>query len=150
MDIKKMSSEELEKFSHLDIAYNILKYEKKKLSTVELLKEVCSVLNYEDSEFENLIGDFYTSLNLDKRFLLVDNKWDLAENHAIRIIVDDDMDDDDVEEYEDIDEEDPEEVEDEAVIDDTEILEDIDEDLDDDMEDLTILSEEEMDEEENL
>lgn len=149
MDIKKMSSEELEKFSHLDIAYNILKYEKKKLSTVELLKEVCSVLNYEDSEFENLIGDFYTSLNLDKRFLLVDNKWNLAENHAIKIIVDDDMDDD-VEEYEDIDEEDPEEVEDEAVIDDTEILEDIDEDLDDDMEDLTILSEEEMDEEENL
>ena len=74
MDIKKMSSEELEKYSHLDIAYNILKYEKKKLSTVELLKEVCSVLNYEDSEFENLIGDFYTSLNLDKRFLLVDNK----------------------------------------------------------------------------
>ncbi len=139
MDIKKMSSEELEKFSHLDIAYNILKYEKKKLSTVELLKEVCSVLNYEDSEFENLIGDFYTSLNLDKRFLLVDNKWDLAENHAIKIIVDDDMD-----------EEDPEEVEDEAVIDDTEILEDIDEDLDDDIEDLTILSEEEMDEEENL
>ena len=49
-----------------------------------------------------------------------------------------------------MDEEDPEEVEDEAVIDDTEILEDIDEDLDDDMEDLTILSEEEMDEEENL
>lgn len=29
MDIKKMSSEELEKYSHLDIAYNILKYERK-------------------------------------------------------------------------------------------------------------------------
>ena len=71
MDIKKMSKEEVEKLSHLDIAYNLLKHEHKTLTTVELLKEVCDVLGYGDNEFEDLIGDFYTSLNLDKRFILI-------------------------------------------------------------------------------
>ena len=93
MNIKKMSNEELEKLSHMDIAYNILKFENKQLNTVDLLKEVCNILKYDESEFENLIGDFYTSLNLDKRFIFIENKWDLTENHSVKIIVEDDMDD---------------------------------------------------------
>ena len=40
MNIKKMSNEELEKLSHMDIAYNILKFENKQLNTVDLLKEI--------------------------------------------------------------------------------------------------------------
>ena len=36
MDIRKMTSEELEKLSHLDIAYNIIKNEKKVLNTLDL------------------------------------------------------------------------------------------------------------------
>ena len=97
---------------------------------------------------ENLIGDFYTSLNLDKRFILIDGKWDIAENHSVKIVVDDEMDDD-LETIEDIDsEEEIQEIEDEAVLEDSEILEDIDDDLDDEMNDLTILSEEEMEEDE--
>jgi DNA-directed RNA polymerase subunit delta len=152
MNIKKMASEELEKLSHLDIAYNILKYDRKILSTVDLLKEVCSVLNYGDKEFENLIGDFYTSLNLDKRFIFIEDKWDLTENHSVKIVVDDDIDDD-VEDYEDMDDEedekdDDEALEDEAVVDDVEALEDVEDDLDDEIEDLSIIEEDDLGDEE--
>lgn len=153
MDIRKMTSEELDKLSHLDIAYNIIKTEKKVLNTLDLLKDICSLLEYDESVVENLIGDFYTSLNLDKRFILIDGKWDITENHSVKIVVEDEMDDDELDTLEDIDAEEDEaqETEDEAVLDETEVLEDIEDDLDDEMEDLTILSEEEMEEdEENL
>lgn len=149
MDIRKMTSEELEKLSHLDIAYNIIKNEKKVLNTLDLLKEVCNVLNYGESAVEELIGEFYTSLNLDKRFILIDGKWDIAENHSVKIVVDDEMDDE-LDTFEDMDEEDEEakEIEDEAVLEDVEVLEDLDDDIDDEMDDLTILSEEEIEEDE--
>ena len=148
MNIKKMTTEELELMSHTDIAYNILKHEKKTLTTIELLKEICSLLNYGDTEYENLIGDFYTSLNVDKRFILIDGKWDLAENHAVKIIIYDEGDDDeDMENYDDEENEEAIETEDEAVLDDAEMLEDLDDALDDDMDDLTILTEEEMEDE---
>lgn len=149
MDIRKMTSEELEKLSHLDIAYNIIKNEKKVLNTLDLLKEVCNVLNYGENAVEELIGEFYTSLNLDKRFILIDGKWDIAENHSVKIVVDDEMDDE-LDTFEDIDEEDEEakEIEDEAVLEDVEVLEDLDDDIDDEMDDLTILSEEEIEEDE--
>ena len=117
--------------------------------TLDLLKEVCDLLNYDNNVLENLIGDFYTSLNVDKRFILIDGAWDVSENHQVKIVVDDESDDE-LEEYEDIDAEDETvETEDEAVLEDTEVLEDIEDDLDDDMDDLTILSEEEMEDEEN-
>lgn len=148
MNIRNMTSEELEKLSHLDIAYNIIKSEKKVLNTIELLKEICNLLNYPENAFENLIGDFYTSLNLDKRFILIDGKWDITENHSVKIIIDDEIEDE-LDTFEDIDNEDENiEIEDEAVLDETEVLEDVEDDLDDDMDDLTILSEEELDEEE--
>lgn len=150
MNLKKMTSDELEKLSHLDIAYHIIKNDKQVYNTIDLLKKVCELLKYEENAFENLIGDFYTSLNLDKRFLLVEGKWDLTENHSVKMIVDDEGDDD-IESYEDMDEdEEVTEIEDEAVLDDAEALEDVDDDLDDEIEDLTILSEEEMDEEDNI
>ena len=121
MNLKKMTRDDFEKMSHLDIAYNIIKSEKKTYKTVDLLKKICKLLEYEENAFENLIGEFYTSLNLDKRFILIDGNWDLTENHS--------------------------EIEDEAVLDDTEALEDVEDDLDDEMEDLTILTEEELEEE---
>jgi DNA-directed RNA polymerase subunit delta len=148
MNINKMTTEELELMSHTDIAYNILKNEKKTFTTIELLKKICKLLNYGDIEYENLIGEFYTSLNVDKRFILIDGKWDLAENHAVKIVVDDEGDDEDIDNYDDEENEEPSETEDEAVLDDTEMLEDLDDSIDEDMDDLTILTEEEMEDEE--
>lgn len=145
MNLKKMTSDDFEKMSHLDIAYNIIKSEKKTYKTVDLLKKICELLNYEENKFEDLIGEFYTSLNLDKRFILIDGNWDLTENHSVKMVVEDEVDDD-LESYEDMDEEEGE-IEDEAVLDDTEVLEDVEDDLDDEMDDLTILTEEELEEE---
>lgn len=151
MDVKKLNVEELEKLSQLDIAYNLLKFNKKTYATSELLKEVCEVLGLGEKEYQDLIGDFYTSLNLDKRFILIENKWDLTENHSVKVIVEDDLDDD-IEEYEEIDDNDEDEdsiTEDDIVSDDTEALEDVEDDIDDDMDDLNII-EEEPEEEEDI
>ena len=116
MDMRKLSIEELENMSHSDIAYNIIKSENKVLNTLDLLKEVCNLLNYSNNVLENLIGDFYTTLNVDKRFILIDGKWDISEKHQVKIVVDDESDDE-LEEYEDIDaEEEVVETEDEAVL----------------------------------
>ena len=150
MDIKKMTNEELEKMSYLDIAYNFLKFEKKKLNTVDLLKEVCKILKLSDNAYEELIGDFYTSLNLDKRFLLLDGLWDLAEHNVVKVLIEDDLDDD-IEDYDlDEDEDEEDEREDDIVSDETETMEDVEDDLDDDMEDLAILEDEEDEEEEEI
>lgn len=150
MDIKKLNIEELEKLSQLDIAYNLLKFNKKTYTTAELLKEICEVLGLGEKEYQDLIGDFYTSLNLDKRFILIENKWDLTENHSVKVIIEDDLDDD-LEDYEEIDDNDDEDedstTEDDIVSDDTEALEDVEDDIDDEIEDLSIIEEEEPEEE---
>lgn len=142
MDIKNMKFEEIEKLSHLDIAYNIIKFNKKTFTTIELLKEICSILKYNEKQYEELLGDFYTSLTLDKRFLLVDTKWDLAENHQVKIVIEDDLDDE-VEDYEDLDEDEDSIVEDDVVSEEIEVFEEDDEEIDDEIEDLTIIDEEE-------
>jgi len=145
MNIKNMKLEELEKLSHLDIAYNMIKFNKEMYTTIELLKEICRVLNYGEKQFEEMVGDFYTSLTLDKRFILIDNKWDLTENHQVKIIVEDDLDDE-IEDYEDIDEEDDSAVEDDIISEEVEVFEE--EEIDDEIEDLSIIEEDEEIEEE--
>lgn len=149
MNIRDLSKDKIENMSHIDIAYNLIKTDKKMYNTLELIKEVCKLLEIDESNIENLIGDFYTLLNVDKRFIFLDGKWDLTENHAVKIVVDDDGDDE-VDDYEDIDEDEEDSdiaIEDDAVLEE-EMLEDMDDELDDDMGDLSIMSEEELEEEE--
>lgn len=145
MNIKNMKLEELEKLSHLDIAYNMIKFNKEMYTTTELLKEICNVLNYGEKQFEEMVGDFYTSLTLDKRFILIDNKWDLTEKHQVKIIVEDDLDDE-IEEYEDIDEEEDSIVEDDIVTEEVEVFEE--DEIEDEIEDLSIVEEDDEIEEE--
>jgi DNA-directed RNA polymerase delta subunit len=150
MKIRKMDLEELEKLSYLDIAYYLIKEDKKVKTTVELLKEICSLLNFDDNDYKNMIGDFYTSLTVDKRFLLLENaKWDLKENHSVKTVIEDELDEldgiDITEEIEEeTDEEDEEEKDDESI--DEEDEEEPDDELDE-IEDLTIIDEESPDEE---
>lgn len=145
MSIKEKTIDELEQMSYADIAYEILKETKKKKTTPVLFKEVCDLLEIgEDAMFE-MIGDFYTALTTDKRFILIDTKWDLKEFHKVKLIVDEDEEDE--EESSEEDEEEIEGTEDDAVIPSDE---DYDDDLDEDMEDLddlSIVSEDELEEE---
>ena len=143
MNVRQMPLEELELLSYTDIAYELLKLDKKPKTTHALFKEVCDLLQISEDNMMDMIGDFYTTLTTDKRFILLDSaEWDLKEAHSVKTIIDDE-DDDEESEDEEIEETEPEGTEDEAVSGD---LDDFD-DADDDMDDLTILTEEEMEDE---
>ncbi len=142
---------EVNKLSYQDIAYNIIKEDKEPKSTLDLFKEICILLELDQKKYQDVIGEFYTSLNLDKRFHLLENgKWDLKEKYAVKTILDDDdlddlegidlIDDYDIEEDEEAPEED-EEIEEEIVEEDDDILE---EEEISETEDLTIVDEEEI------
>ncbi|MBR4830376.1 MAG: DNA-directed RNA polymerase subunit delta [Bacilli bacterium] len=145
MSLKEKTIEELEQMSYTDIAYEIIKEKGKKFNTPNLFKEVCKLLKLSDAEFEEKIGDFFTALTTDGRFILINSTyWDLKENHKANIVVDDEED-----ETEDVEK--SEEDEDDVVSDDLEddysdeATDDSDND-EDDFNDLTIIDEEDLDE----
>ncbi len=141
MKLKNLSLVELKAMSFADIAYEILKEEKKKMNTPTLFKRVCELLEYTDEDYANLIGDFYTSLTTDRRFIILDTaEWDLKDKHIVKETVDDDEDEEIAEE--EIEDEEEEEVEEEE---EENFDEELDDDVDDDMEDLRVIEEEEED-----
>ena len=140
MNVRQMPLEELELLSYTDIAYELLKLDKKPKTTHVLFKEVCDLLQISEDNMMDMIGDFYTTLTTDKRFILLDSaEWDLKEAHSVKTIIDDEEDEEDTDETE------PEGIEDEVVSGDIDDFDDTDDDMDD-LEDLAIVTEEEMDE----
>lgn len=140
MSIRQMPLEELELLSYADIACEILKEDKKSKTTPVLFGEVCKLLEIPEDTMFDLIGDFYTTLTTDKRFILLDStEWDLKEFHSVKLIVDEE--DEEEEEEEEV----TEETEDEAVEPDADDYDDVEEDMDD-LEDLAIVTEEELEE----
>ena len=121
MSLNNMTIEELELMSYEDIAYVLLKENKKSINTPTIFKKICELLNLSDEEYASKIGEFYTSLTTDKRFLLLENaEWDLRDNHSVEIVMDDEEEIEEETEEEEIEEE---------------IEEDIDEVIDDDLDD---------------
>lgn len=155
MSIRKKDILDLELMSYTDIAYEIIKEDKKKYNTPKLFKEVCKLLNLSDEEFEAKIGDFFTALSTDKRFILINSvNWDLKENHVVKVVVDegeeDITDDIDSEDEEDEDDDEIDSDEDNDIEDDLEddySDDDIDDDTtEDDLKDLTIMDEDDLEE----
>ena len=143
MKLEKMQKEELEVLSYTDLTEMILKENKKPMKTPDIFKKICSLLELTDEDYSNKIGDFYTSMTTDKRFILLENaEWDLKDNHKVEINLDDDDEED---EYldEEIDEEESEEVDEDNSVDITD--DEVDLDDDNDMEDLTIVTDSELD-----
>lgn len=150
MNIKKMSKEDLELMSYTDIAYYLLK-EKTNQSTIDLFKEECELLKLPKKAYEDKIGDFYTSLVTDKRFILLDTgNWDLKENHSIKALKIEealsDMEEIDVEDSFDNLEEDDEEKEVEY----EENPDDDPEDVTEEYKNLVIIDEDELEQNNNL
>ena len=140
----KLKKEELEVLTYTDIAEIILSNSKKPLKTADLFKNICDLLELSEEDYKKEIGDFYTSLTTDKRFVSLDNAlWDLRDRHAINIEFTEDDDEDEEEVDEDEDEE--EEMDDESEDDLDESIED--DVVDDDMDDLSIVTEDELEEE---
>ena len=141
MGIKNMTKEDLELLSNKDIT-NLLLEEKGKQTTPDLFKKIIKLLELPDSTFDQKIGDYYTSLTTDKRFILLeDGTWDLRNRHTSdKIIKVDEDEDEDIEEIE-------EEVDEEEETDDFDSIDSDDDDIDsgdDDLKDLVVLDEDEI------
>ena len=122
---KKLTKEDLELMSYNDIAIFLLK-ETKEQSTLEIFSKTVEMLELPKSTLESKIGEFYTALTNDKRFILLENgNWDLRQNHKTKnITLEEDLEDyeEDIEDYDDIEiEKEPEET----------FLEDTDDDISD-------------------
>ncbi len=143
MNLKDMTKEEIEALSYTDLTCILLTENKKPMSTAEIFKKICEILGYSDAEYSEKIGDYYTSLTIDKRFVLLDDaKWDLRKNHAVELKVEDDEEEETEEEEIENNEEEEETDEDiETAIDDEDI------DTDDDLDDLSVLSDDDIEEE---
>ena len=100
---KKLKKEELELMSYNDIANLLLNKETGK-TTLELFTEITKLLELPKQTIDNKIGEFYTALTNDKRFVLTeDGKWDLRKNHKSKnLTIEEDLEDydEDMEEYE--------------------------------------------------
>jgi len=139
MKLKDMSQEDLEALSYTDLTALILEENKKSMNTPTIFKKICELLQYSEEDFANKIGDYYTSLTIDKRFVFLENnEWDLRVRHSVEIVLDEDELEEDVDE-EEIDEELEEEIDLENTIDDIEEADELD--------DLSVLDEDELEEE---
>lgn len=145
MKLKNMSQEELQLLSYTELTYKILKEENKTLNTPTIFKKICELLGYTDEEYAEKIGDYYTSLTIDKRFVMLENgEWDIRDNHVLNISLDDEDEEEIETDEEENTEDELEETEEENI--DSVIDDDLDDDVDD-IDDLAVLDEEEMEEE---
>lgn len=145
MSLRNMTKEELELLSHKDIT-NLLLEDNGKMNTKDLFKQITDLLELPNSVFETKIGDYYTSLTTDKRFILLDDgNWDLRNKH-----LSDKISQSDEEEDEDDSEEELNDNKDEIVTEEDEDDFDADDDdySNDDLKDLIVIDEDELELEE--
>ena len=143
MSLSKKKKEELELLSNKDITNLILEESKRPVNTANLFKKIIKLLGLPESTFETKIGDYYTSLSTDKRFILLDDgRWDLRSRHTsdkvAKITEDEDEEDDSEAETE---KEEIEEI-DEDNYDDND--EEYDEDATEELKDLVVIDEDEL------
>lgn len=144
MKLKEMPRAELEILSYTDLTYMLLKENNKPMNTPSIFKEICNLLGYSEDDYASKIGDYYTSLTIDKRFVLLDDaKWDVRDHHSVEIVLDDEEEEESTEESEEVEEAETEEEEEDI---DTVIDDDLDDDSDD-LGELSLVAEDEMDEE---
>ena len=146
--MKELKKENIENLSYKDIANLILEQEKKDMNTLDLFTNIVNLLELPSNVIEDKIADFYTSLATDKRFILIDGKWDLRKRHTSdKVIVDETEDDEETELEENRDDLDT--IEDEygdEYTDDASLDADDDYSDDDDLSDLVVIDEEDLSE----
>ncbi len=146
MKLNKMKKEDLEQLSYGKIAELYLKENKQTLTTAELFKEVCNLLELPEEEYQNKIGDFFETLTTSKEFILLsDGKWDLKSNHTVKIDIDEIYEEKDDDVYEDTSDDESSIVPEEEDGEDYEGNNDAD--YDDELGDLSIVTEDELNEE---
>ncbi len=135
--ISNYTKEELELLSYKDIT-NLILEENQATNTADLFKTIAKLLGLSNKEYEAKIGDYYTSLTTDKRFIMLeDGCWDLRARHKSDKIVKMD-DDEEEEEIEEVEKEEDSSNYDSVSSDDYE-------DTEDDLKDLVVIDEDELD-----
>ncbi len=142
MSINEMKKEDLELLSYKDITNLLLEESKKPMNTADLFKKIIGLLELPNKEFETKIGDYYTSLTTDKRFILLDDgTWDIKSRHTSDKVVKIADDEDEELEEELVKEEDnDEDIEEDNYDDNDEEYDDTEENL----KDLVVLDEDEL------
>lgn len=141
MDVRKMSKEELELLSNKDITFYLLEGSKNSINTADLFREIIKLLELPESDFETKIGDYYTALATDKRFIMLeDGTWDLRSRHTSDKVVK--IEENDEDEDEEIPKEDIVEEIEEDNYDDTD--DDEYDDTEEDLKDLVVIDEDEL------
>ena len=146
MSLSKMKKEDLELLSNKDITNLILEESKKPINTADLFRKIIKLLDLPESTFEAKIGDYYTALSTDKRFILLDDgKWDLRSRHTsdkVAKVTDEDEDEEEEEDNDsDSEKEESEELEEDSY-DDTD--EEYDESATEELKDLVVIDEDEL------
>lgn len=145
--MKEIKKEDVENLSYKDITFLLLENYKKGMNTLDLFGKIVSLLELPASTIENKIGDYYTSLATDKRFILVDGLWDLRKRHTSDKVIVDSIEDEDA--FLDEIKEDSEIVEDEygdEYTDDVDVSDDFDDTDEEDLSDLVVLDEDDLSE----
>ena len=146
MKLSKMKKEDIELLSYTNIAKLYLEENKTTLNTADLFKQVCTLLELTERDYQNKIADFFQSLTTSKEFILLDDgKWDLKANHKVKKIDIEDLYEEKEEETEEYD--DPEE-EEETEDNEYNSIDDEEEYAEEDLSDLTILDESELEDSE--
>ena len=145
--MKEIKKKDIINLSYKDIANLILIRDGVGKNTLELFTEIVNLLELPSDVIDNKIGDFYTSMTTDKRFLMIDGLWDLRTRHTSdKILTSLDDEDEEEEEYDEMDDsllEDEEENYEDDIDSDT----DYDDGDDDGLSDLVVLDEDDMDSE---
>ena len=129
--------------SYDDIAELILKETNRQMKINELFKEVCNLLELSENEFMDKLPAFFDVLSTDQRFLMLENGlWDLKTKHSVKVVVDNEDEEDDVEEDLDLEDLEEEQEEEEDIFTDDNDDDDLTDD-DDDLKDLVIIDEDE-------
>ena len=90
----KLTDEEKETLSYSDVAFLVLQSANKKQKIQDFFKKVIKLLDLDENEFEENIGNFFEEIITDKRFIMLDNGYcDLKINHSTKVIVEDDDED---------------------------------------------------------
>ena len=108
-----------------------------------MFTEIVNLLEFSPDPIDKSIGDFYTSMTTDKRFLMVNGMWDLRTRHTSDKMLTS-VDDEDEEEVDEVDDDGMEEDDYEEDIDSDVSYDDTD---DDGLSDLVVLDEDDMDSE---
>ncbi|WP_100332499.1 DNA-directed RNA polymerase subunit delta [Bacillus xiapuensis] len=84
MNLKQLSKEDRREMSLIEVAYAIFKEQKQPLAFQELLERIQQFMELSDAELKQRMAQFYTDLNIDGRFIVLDeSRWGLRKWYPI-------------------------------------------------------------------